>query len=83
MAQSKRYSALRKDTKRRIESDDKPLTPLDYGIAVQSLSDKYPKEQLCRLINCTEKQLNWFLELNSLPNGQQCKRIRRILDENN
>ena len=70
MAQSKRYSAL-------------PLTLLDYCIAVQSLSDRYPKEQLCRLISCTEKQLSGFLELDSLPNEQQCKRIRRILDENN
>lgn len=83
MAQSKRYSALRKDTRRRIESDGKPLTPLDYCLAVRFLSDKYPKQQLCDLIGCTEKQLKWFLDLDSLPNEQQCKRIRRILDESN
>lgn len=83
MAQSKRYSALRKDTKRRIESDGKPLTPLDYCLAVRFLSDKYPKHQLCDLIDCKDKQLKWFLDLDSLPNEQQCKRIRRILDESN
>lgn len=83
MAQSKRYSALRKDTRRRIESDGKSLTPLDYCLAVPFLSDKYPKQQLCELIGCTEKQLKWFLDLDSLPNEQQCKRIRRILDESN
>lgn len=83
MAQSKRYSALRKDTRRRIESDGKSLTPLDYCLAVLFLSDKYPKQQLCELIGCTEKQLKWFLDLDSLPNEQQCKRIRGILDESN
>lgn len=83
MAFRKRYNELRKDTKRKIESCDKSWTPIDHCLAIPSLQDRYTKEELCRHLDCSQKELKRFIQLDKLPSPEQCKKIRRLLNESN
>lgn len=83
MAFRKRYNELRKDTKRKIESSEKSWTPIDHCLVIPSLQNRYTRDELCRRLGCTRKELKRFIELDKLPNEDQCEKIRRLLNESN
>lgn len=83
MAFRKRYNELRKDTKRKLETGDKSWTPIDHCLAIPSLQGRYAKEELCRHLDCNQKELKRFIQLDKLPSPDQCEKIRRLLNESN
>lgn len=83
MAFRKRYNELRKDTKRKLETGDKSWIPIDYCLAIPSLQDRYTKEELCSHLDCNQKELKRFIQLDKLLSPDQCEKIRRLLNESN
>lgn len=82
MHRKRNISSLRKDTRMKLEKGTS-MTPLDYSLALPGLLEDMTKEELAKEIKSNPKEIDRFLKRFKVPNLNQCKEIRRILDARN
>ena len=82
MHRKRNLSSLRKDTRIKLEKGTS-VTPLDYNLALPGLLEDMTKEELAKEIKSNPKEIDRFLKRFKVPNLNQCKEIRRILDARN
>ena len=76
------FNSLRRDTHIKLEKGTS-ITPLDYSLALPGLLEDMTKEELAKEIRSNPKEIDRFIKRFKVPNINQCKEIRRILDERN